>query len=100
MVDVLASRIEQRLTEVPPGQEIVFAGDSIGGYIALYMALRRFPGRFARLVLIYPVLDLSMQRPSYITYGRGYCLNAEMMSWFQSFWHEGQKSEFAPFSLS
>jgi acetyl esterase/lipase len=23
-----------------------------------------------------------------------------MMSWFQSFWHEGQKSEFAPFSLS
>jgi acetyl esterase len=100
IVDVLAARIEQRLTEIPSGQQIVFAGDSIGGYIALYMALRRFPGRFTRLILIYPVLELSTQRPSYGSYGRGYCLNAEMMSWFQSLWHADHRKEFAPFSLN
>ena len=96
IMNVLAERIEQRLGEIPAGGEMVFAGDSIGGYIALYLALRRFPRRFTRLVLIYPVLDVFTQRPSYITYGRGYCLNTEMMGWFQSLW---RGSEFSPFAL-
>ncbi len=112
IIDHLVASFEQRLAELPPEEPIVLAGDSIGGYMALYLALRRFPERFSRLVLIYPVLDLHHQRPSYVKYGRGYCLNADMMGWFQSLWsnemqaRETQHSEnaipeaFSPFALT
>ena len=102
IINRIVANFEERLAELSPEQPIVLAGDSIGGYIALYLALRRFPGRFARLALIYPVLDLHHQRPSYIKYGRGYCLNADMMSWFQSLWRTGNGNleEFSPFCLT
>ncbi|MBZ5521887.1 MAG: alpha/beta hydrolase [Acidobacteriia bacterium] len=102
IVETLAAGIEQRLREIPAHEPLVLAGDSIGGYLALYLALRRFPKRFARLVLIYPVLDLHVQRPSYTAYGRGYCLNADMMGWFQSLWQSYDRGfhEFSPFHLN
>jgi acetyl esterase len=101
IVDLIASHMKQRLSEIPENEPVVLAGDSIGGYVALLLALRRFPGRFGRLVLIYPVLDLQQQRPSYNTYGRGYCLNADMMTWFQSLWQaENGPGEFSPFRLT
>ena len=97
IVDLVSAKIEQRLSQLAGNEQIVMAGDSIGGYLALYFALRRFPGKFKRLVLIYPVLDLDQQRPSYLAYGRGYCLNADMMAWFQSLWHTApQKSADSP----
>jgi acetyl esterase/lipase len=100
IVDQIASTIGQRLAEIPSEAPVFLAGDSIGGYIALLLALRRFPGIFRRLVLIYPVLDLHQQRPSYQRYGRGYCLNADMMMWFQSLWHKGDGLlDFHPFQL-
>lgn len=101
ILEAIAVQAGRRLAEIPTGRPVIFAGDSIGAYIALYLVLRRFPQRFDRLVLIYPVLDLSIQRPSYTIYGRGYCLNAEMMTWFQSFWQTGKKGadELAPFCL-
>ncbi len=102
ILDAVAAQARRRLEEIPSGKPIIFAGDSIGAYIALYLVLRRLPQRFARLVLIYPVLDLYTQRPSYATYGRGYCLNAEMMTWFQSFWHREKNgaSDLKPFCLT
>jgi acetyl esterase len=102
ILEAIAVQAGRRLAEIPAGSPVIFAGDSIGAYIALYLVLRRFPRRFDRLVLIYPVLDLSIQRPSYAIYGRGYCLNAEMMTWFQSFWQTGKKGadELTPFCLS
>jgi acetyl esterase/lipase len=102
IVEAISVLVEQRLAELPAQMPVVFAGDSIGGYIALYLALRQFPRRFTRLVLIYPVLDVHLQRESYAKYGRGYCLNAQMMRWFQSLWHrqDGEPDEFSPFSLT
>src|SRR5436309_5177482 len=41
----IVAGFEQRLAELPSEEPIVLAGDSIGGYIALYLALRRFPER-------------------------------------------------------
>jgi acetyl esterase/lipase len=102
IVEALTKLVEQRLAELPARMRVVFAGDSIGGYIALYLALRKFSRRFSRLVLIYPVLDVYLQRESYVKYGRGYCLNAQMMSWFQSLWQRqsGEADDFSPFSLT
>lgn len=107
IIGSLVASFEQRLAEIPSEEPIVLAGDSIGGYIALYLALRRFPEKFARLVMIYPVLDVHHQRPSYLKYGRGYCLNADMMGWFQSLWSTGtpytenqNSKEFSPFALT
>jgi acetyl esterase len=101
ILEAITVQVGRRLAEIPDGNPVIFAGDSIGAYIALYLVLRRFPQRFDKLVLIYPVLDLFIQRPSYAIYGRGYCLNAEMMTWFQSFWQTGEKGadELTPFCL-
>jgi acetyl esterase len=101
IVNLLVSSIEKRLEKLPADEPVALAGDSIGGYIALLLALRRIPGRFNRLILIYPVLDVDHQRPSYVTYGRGYCLNADMMRWFQSLWHaKDDPGRFSPFCLT
>ncbi|HEX7288648.1 MAG TPA: alpha/beta hydrolase [Candidatus Angelobacter sp.] len=100
IVDLVAASMEKRLRELQ-AEPVTLAGDSIGGYIALMLALRRISGRFSRLVLIYPVLDIDHQRPSYATYGRGYCLNADMMRWFQSLWHaKDDAGRFSPFHLT
>jgi acetyl esterase/lipase len=100
IVELLVSSIKKRFAELPAGEPVTLAGDSIGGYIALLLALRRLPGRFRRLILIYPVLDVDHQRASYVTYGRGYCLNADMMRWFQSLWHGQDAGSFSPFRLT
>jgi acetyl esterase/lipase len=101
IVDLVVSSIEKRLSELPAGEPVALAGDSIGGYIALLLALHRIPGIFRRLILIYPVLDVDHQRPSYATYGHGYCLNADMMRWFQSLWHkQDDPGRFSAFHLT
>lgn len=101
IVDVLAGGLERRLAEVSRQTPLVAAGDSIGAYLALYLALRRHPRRFGRLVLLYPVLDVERQRPSYAAYGTGYALGAEMMEWFQSLCRSSRLSSgFDPFCLS
>lgn len=100
ILETIAAQMERRLAEISPDAAVVFAGDSIGGYIALYMALRRLPGRCVRLVLIYPVLDLQNERGSYARYGSGYCLNSGMMSWFRSFWAGQPDDGFSPFELT
>ena len=79
----LAQSVEARLARCRPSQRLAIAGDSIGGYLAALLCVGAFRNRFRRLVLLYPVLDVRRERPSYERYGRGYLLDAEMMRWFQ-----------------
>jgi acetyl esterase/lipase len=101
ILEVLDHSISRQLSDLPGDATIVLAGDSIGAYVALYLAVRRQERPFARVVLINPVLDVSGQRPSYVTYGTGYPLTTQVMTWFQSLWRESQLlRDFDPFGLS
>jgi acetyl esterase/lipase len=99
IADSLARAVAHRLTTLPCTPSIVLAGDSIGAYLALLLALRHHVGRFSRLVLIYPVLDLHGQRPSRARYGSDYPLTAEMMTWFQRLWRRPPTVDFDPFAM-
>jgi acetyl esterase len=97
----LAGRLEGRFGEGRREEPLVLVGDSVGGLLALYVALRVLCGAFARLVLIYPVLDLHGERASYGTFGRGYFLDASAMRWFRSFWPAFcGATAFDPFALT
>jgi len=65
-------------------RQLVIAGDSVGGLLALYLSLRVLPGVFSRMVLIYPVLDLQTERESYRAFGAGYFLDSGSMRLFKS----------------
>ncbi|MFE5793154.1 alpha/beta hydrolase fold domain-containing protein [Streptomyces sp. NPDC056503] len=83
-VERLAERISLRcrtLTDRP----LVLAGDSVGGLLSLYLALRVLPGVFSRIVLLYPVLDLRTERDSYRAFGEGLFLDRDAMRLFTSF---------------
>lgn len=101
--DILArveTAVAARLAELAPSAPVVLAGDSVGAYMALWLARRRRPRRFTRLVLLYPVLDVDGQRPSYGVHGTGYPLTAEMMTWFQRLCRaRGGAAVFDPFGL-
>jgi acetyl esterase len=79
----LAGDIIERARQLPRDTRVVLAGDSMGAYLAMCMALKVKPWRFERIVLINPVLDLVGQRPSYLKYGVGLPLSAAAMSWFR-----------------
>ena len=57
----------------------------IGAFLAIYLSLRKFNGLFEALHLIYPVLDVFDEHPSYECYGNNYFLDADKMKWFKSF---------------
>ncbi|MFH9674021.1 alpha/beta hydrolase fold domain-containing protein [Streptomyces sp. NPDC017405] len=82
----LAGHIEARCRTVTD-RPLVLAGDSVGGLLALYLALRVLPGVFSRVVLIYPVLDLHTERESYRTFGAGHFLDRDSMRLFKSVLH-------------
>jgi acetyl esterase len=101
ILEALAQSISIRLGELPGDAAIALAGDSIGAYLALYLAVRRRGLSFRRLLLINPVLDILGQRPSYAAYGTGYTLTAPAMGWFQSLWRGARLlRDFDPFGLS
>lgn len=81
-IDALLARIEQQLSQCrqPPR----LAGDSVGGLLALFAASERFAQRFSELILLYPVLALNQQYPSYQRFGQKFLLDAEQMRWFLS----------------
>ncbi|MFD4375611.1 alpha/beta hydrolase fold domain-containing protein [Streptomyces sp. NPDC058486] len=83
-VERLAERIASRCRELTD-RPIVLAGDSVGGLLSLYLALRVLPGVFSRVVLLYPVLDLRTERPSYRDFGEGHFLDRDVMRLFTSF---------------
>jgi acetyl esterase/lipase len=75
-----------RIAEPHPGEPIVVAGDSAGGNLAAVSALRaRDAGgpEIALQVLVYPVVDCDLTRPSYVECsGRDLFLNTPEMVWF------------------
>lgn len=82
-VERLADHIARRCRDLAD-RELVLAGDSVGGLLALYLSLRVLPEVFSRIVLIYPVLDLKAERASYQTYGEGHFLDRDSMRLFRS----------------
>jgi acetyl esterase len=75
-----------RVAEQHPGEPIVVAGDSAGGNLAAVSALRaREAGgpEIALQVLVYPVVDCDLTRPSYVECsGSALFLNTAEMVWF------------------
>ncbi|HEX8767721.1 MAG TPA: alpha/beta hydrolase [Jatrophihabitans sp.] len=82
-VALLAKHIAARCDTLA-NRQLVLAGDSVGGLLALYLSLRALPETFFRIVLIYPVLDLHTERESYRTFGEGYFLDRDTMRLFKS----------------
>lgn len=80
VIDGLLARVSAALPDEP---DLAIAGDSIGGLLALYAA-RCLPGRFARAVLLYPVLALAQAHPSAELYGERLLLDATRMRWFRA----------------
>ena len=71
---------------VDPGR-IAIGGDSSGGNLAAVTAIaaRERGGPALRLqVLVYPVVDLRFDQPSYATRGSGYTLSSESMRYYRS----------------
>lgn len=63
---------------------VAVLGDSAGGNLAAVAAWQaRDAGlRLAHQVLVYPVVDLAMDTPSYAEFAKGYGLDAGEMAWF------------------
>ena len=83
-IEALMARIEQQLGQCrqPPR----LGGDSVGGLLALFAASERLAQRFSELILLYPVLALNQQYPSYQGFGHKLLLDAQQMRWFLSLW--------------
>lgn len=80
-IENLIARIAQCVEEE---SQVVLAGDSIGGLLALFAATRLPPGTVSQVVLIYPVLSLHEHHASYEAFGQGFLLDASAMRWFRS----------------
>lgn len=79
---------------------LVLAGDSAGGNLALAVALMtRDAGQqpFSGQILIYPVLDAAMDSESYRLFADGYGLTRDSMAWF---WGHYVGQNFAAAELS
>ncbi len=67
-------------------RRIAVGGDSAGGNLAAVAALAAKAGEApmpAFQLLIYPVTDYSVKRPSYELFGEGFLLTAAEMDWFR-----------------
>lgn len=65
-------------------KRLAVGGDSAGGNLAAVLALhaRDAGPPLAAQILLYPVTDLTMSHPSYVSNGEGYFLTRTMMEWF------------------
>lgn len=82
----ILSRLPQTLgNDCPRYDSLTVAGDSVGGNMAIAMALMadRFHGpRIQKLLLYYPVTDACFDTPSYCEFATDYYLYREGMMWF------------------
>jgi acetyl esterase len=70
---------------------VAVVGESSGGNLAAVASWRaREAGlRLAHQALVYPVLDVAMDTPSYRDYATGYVLDAAQMAWFAARYADG-----------
>jgi len=67
---------------------VALAGDSVGGSLVAALAIRaasapaQLPLQPRLQVLLYPVLDASLERPSLTRFAEGYLLERESLRWF------------------
>ena len=91
-----------RVAEKHPGQPIVVAGDSAGGNLAAVSALRaREAGgpEIALQVLVYPVVDCDLTRPSYVECsGSDLFLNTAEVVWFWDHYAPDQAEREHPYA--
>ncbi len=68
---------------LPAGARIAVAGDSFGGYVCALVdrAVQRKPDL---QVLIYPIVDMTLESPSIERHAEGYLLTKSMMLWFRN----------------
>ena len=71
------------LDRLPAGARIGIAGDSFGGYLCAHVdrAATRKPDL---QVLIYPMVDQTMESPSIERHAEGYLLTKAMIAWFRT----------------
>jgi acetyl esterase len=70
-------------------------GDSAGGNLAAVLA-REGRGRVAFQLLIYPVIDLSREHPSYATFAEAPFLTAREMRWLRDLYLTGEEDAHDP----
>jgi acetyl esterase len=70
------------VARAPANARIAVAGDSFGGFLSIHVdrAAARKPDL---QVLIYPVIDWTMESPSIDRFASGYLLTKAMMTWFR-----------------
>jgi acetyl esterase len=62
-------------------ERVAVGGDSAGGNLAATIAIEFDP---VLALLIYPVVDATLQRPSRQLFGKGFFLTDELMTWYTS----------------
>ncbi len=91
-----------RVAEKHPGEPIVVAGDSAGGNLAAVSALRAREAsgpEIALQVLVYPVVDCDLTRPSYVECsGSDLFLNTAEVVWFWDHYAPDQAEREHPYA--
>lgn len=74
---------EAMRARLPPGGRIAIAGDSFGGYLCAQVD-RAVATKPDLQVLIYPIVDMTLESPSIERHAEGYLLTKSMMHWFRA----------------
>lgn len=100
IVEHLALALGQVLPEAGP--DPILAGDSVGALLSLHLALARPQARWSRLVMIYPMLNLSPSAAfdSYERFGRGFLLDRPFLDWFRQLARAALPEGFDPLELT
>jgi acetyl esterase len=82
-IDDAVAAYHAMLGRLPAGARIAIAGDSFGGYLCAQVdrATDRKPDL---QVLIYPIVDMTLESPSIERHADGYLLTKAMMHWFRN----------------
>lgn len=88
---------------VPGGsaESIAVAGDSAGGNLSGVLALydRDHGAHLARQILLYPIVDDDVDRPSYHEFAEGYGLTRTEMAWFLDHYFPSDVHRRNPYAL-
>lgn len=81
-IDDAALAYAAMVDRLEDGARIAVAGDSFGGYLCAHVD-RRATRKPDLQVLIYPIVDMTLESPSIERHAEGYLLTKAMMHWFR-----------------